>query len=115
MQLELLHEHESSPNYIVLDHFLGRGPDNDTPPFTDKADSVDVYFVVNMSNNLDFDPKTQKVHRSRMLQVETIGHGIVMNDIGDGYWSYHWRGAATTDLPITLNYKFTLGDSMKMA
>ena len=29
---------------------------------TDNPDSVDVYFVVNMSNNLDFDPKTQKVH-----------------------------------------------------
>ena len=33
-----------------------------------------------------------------------------MTDIGDGYGSYHWRGAAASDTPLTLNYKFTLGD-----
>ena len=90
--------------YIVLEHFLGRGTDNDTPPYTDNPDSVDVYFVVNMSNNLDFDPKTQKVYMAGDLESEVTGgndwsHGIVMTDIGDGYWSYHWRGAAASDTP----------------
>lgn len=110
------HEHESGgDDHIVLDHFLGRGTDNDAPPYTDNPDSVDVYFVVNMSNNLDFDPKTQKVYMAGDLESEVTGgndwsHGIVMTDIGDGYWSYHWRGAAASDTPLTLNYKFTLGD-----
>ena len=110
------HESESSDEYVVvLDHFLGRGTENDAPPYTDNPDSVDVYFVVNMSNNLDFDPKTQKVHMAGDLESEVTGgndwsHGIVMTDMGDGYWSYHWRGASSNETPLTLNYKFTLGD-----
>ena len=109
-------EQEESDKYVIgLNHFLGRGPDNDSPPYEDDPDSVDVYFVVNMSNNLDFDPNTQKVHMAGDLESQVTGgndwsHGIVMTDIGDGYWAYHWRGAANSERPVTLNYKFTLGD-----
>ncbi len=109
-------EQEESDKYVIgLNHFLGRGPDNDSPPYEDDADSIDVYFVVNMSNNFDFDPNTQKVHMAGDLESQVTGgndwsHGIVMTDIGDGYWAYHWRGAKNSERPVTLNYKFTLGD-----
>jgi len=108
-------EGSDEPYLASLKHFLGRGTSNDNPPFTNQADSVDVYFVVNMSNNLDFDGSTQKVYMAGDLESEVTGgndwsHGIEMKDIGDGYWAYHWRGAKSDDQPDTLNYKFTLGD-----
>ena len=95
-----------------LNHYLGRGPDNDTPPYT-ATDSIDIYFRVNMSNNLDFNPATQKVHMAGDLESEVTGgdnwsHGIEMTNLGDGYWGYHWRGKSGLTEP--LNYKFTLGD-----
>ena len=37
-------------------------------------------------------------------------HGIVMTDLGNGYYGYHWKGAKNSEAPITLNYKFTLGN-----
>ena len=99
----------------TMTHYLGRGPDNDTPPYTANADSIDVYFRVNMSNNLDFDPNTQKVHMAGDLESEVTGggdwsHGIVMDNLGNGYYGFHWRGIKNSEVPDTLNYKFTLGD-----
>ena len=99
----------------TMTHYLGRGPDNDTPPYTANADSIDVYFRVNMSNNLDFDPNTQKVHMAGNLESEVTGggdwsHGIVMDNLGNGYYGYHWRGIKNSEVPDTLQYKFTLGD-----
>tara|TARA_B100001248_G_scaffold125881_1_gene94407 strand:- start:91 stop:2703 length:2613 start_codon:yes stop_codon:yes gene_type:complete len=99
----------------TVTHYLGRGPSNDTPPYTANTDSIDVFFRVNMSNNLDFNPATQKVHMAGDLESEMTGggdwsHGIVMTDLGGGFYGYHWKGAKNADAPVTLNYKFTLGD-----
>ena len=110
------HEYEaesSNDYYHHVMHFLGRGPSNDAPPYTEKQDSVDVYFVVNMSNVKDY--TGQQVHMAGDLESEVTGgndwsHGIKMKDIGNGYWAYHWRGIASDGNPDTLNYKFTLGD-----
>ena len=82
---------------------------SETPPFTDVADSLDVYFRVNMSTNTDFDPATQTVHMAGSL--EGWSHSIVMNREGDSdYYNYHWRGNAVADAPVGVEYKFTLGD-----
>ena len=59
----------------TVTHYLGRGPSNDTPPYTANADSIDVFFRVNMSNNLDFNPATQKVHMAGDLESEVTGGG----------------------------------------
>ena len=85
------------------------GANIDSPPFTDVADSLDVYFKVNMSTNTDFDPATQQVHMAGSL--EGWSHSIVMNQEGSSsYYNYHWRGNAVTDAPVEVQYKFTLGD-----
>ncbi len=77
-------------------HYLGRGPDNDTPPYT-PTDSVDVYFRVNMALNPDFDPDND------VLSI--VGHfpqGGSDNSWSPGtykltregtsdYWSYHMK------------------------
>lgn len=42
---------------MVLDlDYLGSGPDNNVPPYTPTADTVDIYLRVNMSENVDFNP-----------------------------------------------------------
>jgi len=82
---------------------------SETPPFEDVADSLDVYFRVNMSTNTDFDPATQQVHMAGSL--EGWSHSIVMNREGESsYYNYHWRGNAVTDAPVEVQYKDTLGD-----
>ncbi len=43
---------------LSVSHYLGRGPDNDTPPYTASADTVDILFRVNMGMNPDFKPGT---------------------------------------------------------
>lgn len=81
----------------------------ENPPFEDVADSLDVYFRVNMSTNTDFDPATQNVHMAGSL--EGWSHSIVMNREGESsYYNYHWRGNAVADAPVEVQYKFTLGD-----
>lgn len=82
---------------------------SETGPFTDVADSLDVYFRVNMATNTDFNPETQQVHMAGSL--EGWSHSIVMNREGSStYYNYHWRGAASTEAPVEVYYKFTLGD-----
>ena len=82
---------------------------SETGPFVDSADSLDVYFKVNMSTNTDFNPETQTVHMAGTL--EGWSHSIVMNREGDSfYYNYHWRGAAVSEAPVAVEYKFTLGD-----
>jgi len=82
---------------------------SETPPFDDVADSLDVYFRVNMSTNTDFDPATQQVHMAGSL--EGWSHSIVMNREGtSSYYNYHWRGNAVAETPVEVQYKFTLGD-----
>ncbi len=82
---------------------------SETPPFVDVADSLDVYFRVNMSTNTDFDPATQQVHMAGSL--EGWSHSIVMNQEGtSSYYNYHWRGNAVADAPVPVEYKYTLGD-----
>jgi len=42
---------------MVLDlDYLGSGPDNNVPPYTATADTVDIYLRINMSQNVDFNP-----------------------------------------------------------
>ena len=42
---------------MVLDlDYLGSGPDNNVPPYTATADTVDIYLRINMSQNGDFNP-----------------------------------------------------------
>ena len=70
------HEYEaefSDEYYHHVMHFLGRGPSNDAPPFTEKEDSVDVYFVVNMSNAKDY--TGQQVYMAGDLESEVTGGG----------------------------------------
>ena len=82
---------------------------SETPPFVDVADSLDVYFRVNMSTNTDFDPATQQVHMAGSL--EGWSHSIVMIREGtSSYYNYHWRGNAVADAPVEVQYKYTLGD-----
>jgi len=82
---------------------------SETPPFDDVADSLDVYFRVNMSTNTDFDPATQTVHMAGSL--EGWSHSIVMNREGtSSYYNYHWRGNAVAEAPVEVQYKYTLGD-----
>ncbi|MFC1528049.1 FlgD immunoglobulin-like domain containing protein [Candidatus Neomarinimicrobiota bacterium] len=82
---------------------------SETPPFVDVADSLDVFFRVNMSTNTDFDPATQQVHMAGSL--EGWSHSIVMNREGtSSYYNYHWRGNAVAEAPVAVEYKFTLGD-----
>ena len=82
---------------------------SETAPFEDVADSLDVFFRVNMSTNTDFDPETQQVHMAGSL--EGWSHNIIMNREGDSdYYNYHWRGNAVAEAPVEVQYKFTLGD-----
>ena len=82
---------------------------SETGPFTDDADSLDVYFRVNMATNTDFNPETQQVHMAGSL--EGWSHTIVMNREGtSSYYNYHWRGAAVADAPVAVEWKYTLGD-----
>ena len=94
----------------TVDSVLSVGYVNsETPPFDDVADSLDVYFRVNMSTNTDFDPATQQVHMAGSL--EGWSHSIVMNREGtSSYYNYHWRGNAVAEAPVDVAYKFTLGD-----
>lgn len=82
---------------------------SETAPFVDAADSLDVYFRVNMSTNTDFNPATQTVHMAGSL--EGWSHSIIMNREGSSlYYNYHWRGNAVAEAPVEVQYKYTLGD-----
>ncbi len=82
---------------------------SETAPFVDVADSLDVYFRINMSTNTDFNPATQQVHMAGSL--EGWSHSIVMNREGESsYYNYHWRGNAVAEVPVEVQYKYTLGD-----
>jgi len=103
----------TSDTVLALD-YLGRGPDNNNPPYT-PTDSVDIYFKVNMSGNPVFDPETEA--------PSLVGHfpapdkdGDMWNPnayqftrIGDtDFWEYHLK-IAQSYIDTVENIKFDAG------
>ena len=67
-----------------------------------------------MSNNLDFNPASKSSHGWRPEVRDDRWRRLVSWNSYDRSWwwfyGYHWKGAKNADAPVTLNYKFTLGD-----
>lgn len=82
---------------------------NGDTPFTDDPDTLDVYFRVNMATNTDFNPATQNVHIAGSL--EGWSHTIVMEqEASSSYYNYHFKLAPVDSAPVTVEWKYTLGD-----
>lgn len=80
-----------------ITHYLGRGPSNDTPPYTATADTVDISFRVNMGLNTDFNPDSDVL--SLVGHFPQGGSGDMwspgtfqLSRVGSSdYWQFHMK------------------------
>ncbi len=94
----------------AITHYLGRGPYNDTPPYT-ATDSIDIYFRLNLGENPDFDPATMTPSIVGDIPLDPAskwggwspGTFALTREGDTDYWNYHMKVPSTyfTGDPIT--------------